>query len=372
MYENIITAIERTQYAIEANPEKRWILAYSGGKDSTATLKVFIAALKKAKAPPTSVSLIYRDTGVENPVIDEYVKRTLRKMEIEFSTKKIGISVQLLKAPVKDRFFVKVAGRGYPTPTNSFRWCTKGLRINPVSNFIQEGDHDNTIVLLGSRRNESEQRRRSISKFGDDHWQTQKEGKSKVPLFLPILDFTISDVWDTLFMIDNVHSISAKEIESIYRDASGECPVLRSPTAPPCASGRFGCWTCTVVRKDKSALKLIEAGHSNLAPFLEFRNWLAAIRNDHQLRWPVRRNGTELPGPFSTSTRQTILHRLLELEILTSTKVLFEGEIDAIFDLWAQDREIEIDLGITPAVEEATRHLLNGTIVNKSISPVVI
>ncbi|MDP0930046.1 phosphoadenosine phosphosulfate reductase family protein [Paracoccus onubensis] len=359
MAENILAAIARTKIAIEANPEKRWILAYSGGKDSTATLKIFIAALRNVEALPVNASLIYCDTGVENPLIDEYVKRTLRKMEMEFAKKKISISVQLLKAPVKDRFFVKVAGRGYPTPTNSFRWCTKGLRINPVSDFIQEGDRENTVVLLGSRRNESEQRRRSISKFGDDHWQTQKEGRSKVSLYLPILDFTISDVWDTLFMIDNVSSISAREIEGIYRDASGECPVLRSPTAPPCASGRFGCWTCTVVRRDKSALKLIEAGHSNLAPFLEFRNWLSVIRNDHQLRWPVRRNGSELPGPFSTCARQIILHRLLALERLTNTKVLDEGEIESIFALWEQDHEIERGLGITPADEDQTRSILD-------------
>lgn len=355
MSENIISAIERTKIAIANNPGKRWLLAFSGGKDSSATLKIFVSALKKVEIPPDHVTLIYCDTGVENPLIDEYVKRTLSNMRTEFATMRIRISVRVLQAPVQDRFFVKVAGRGYPTPTNSFRWCTKGLRINPVSSFIQAGDHENTVVILGSRKDESEQRRRSISRYGDNHWQNQAEGKHNLSLYLPILDFTLSDVWDTIFFINSVSSIVPKEIESIYRDASGECPILRTPTAPPCASGRFGCWTCTVVRKDKSALKLIEAGHSKLEPFLEFRNWLSVIRNDHKLRWPIRRNGTELPGPFTTSARQTIFHRLLALEQKTKAVVLGQGEIEAIFELWRQDHELERGLGLVPAAEDETR-----------------
>lgn len=358
MSERILAAIEHTAEAIRANPGKRWVLAYSGGKDSTATLKIFFAALKKLETDNPDVTLIYCDTGVENPLIDEFVKRTLSNMKAEFLDRDIKIDLEILKAPVKDRFFVKVAGRGYPTPTNSFRWCTKGLRINPVSRFVQTGDTASTIVVLGSRRSESEQRKRSISKYGGDNWQTQKEGKSKVTLFLPILDFDVADVWDTVFLIDNIKSISAAEIERIYKDASGECPVLRSPTAPPCASGRFGCWTCTVVRKDKSAAKLIDAGHVQLAPFLEFRNWLSIVRSDHELRWPVRRNGKQLPGPFSTSARQTILHRLLELEVDTRSKILDDCELSAIFDLWDMDRSIEDGLGLVSADESHTRRVI--------------
>jgi 3'-phosphoadenosine 5'-phosphosulfate sulfotransferase (PAPS reductase)/FAD synthetase len=28
-------------------------------------------------------------------------------------------------------------GRGYPSPSTQFRWCTDRLKIHPVSNFIK-------------------------------------------------------------------------------------------------------------------------------------------------------------------------------------------------------------------------------------------
>ncbi|MBO9397196.1 phosphoadenosine phosphosulfate reductase family protein [Shimia sp. R9_2] len=346
MNEEILPAIQRTKRAIEENPDKNWVIAYSGGKDSTATLKVFLAALKKADRKPSGISLIYCDTGVENPVIDSYVKRTLKNIRREAEDAKVPLSVDILSAPVQDRFFAKVVGRGYPTPTNSFRWCTKALRINPVTKYMRSFGSDDTIVVLGSRRDESQQRKRSIQKNGDDYWQ--KQGGSSATIYLPILDFSISDVWDAVFCLGMPTSIDAREIEDIYRDASGECPVLKSPNSPPCGSGRFGCWTCTVVRKDHSATKMVDAGHSELQPFLEFRNWLAEVRNDEKRRWPVRRNGVERPGPFSIAAREEILLGLFHLERTTGTEILAEGELEHIFMLWERDYDIEHELGLRP------------------------
>ena len=38
---------------------------------------------------------------------------------------------------------------------------------------------------------------------------------------------------------------------------SRECTTTRDPKSPPCGQSRFTYWTCTVVRKDKSGLNLI-------------------------------------------------------------------------------------------------------------------
>ena len=53
---------------------------------------------------------------------------------------------------------------------------------------------------------------------------------------------------------------------------------------PPCASARFGCWVCTVVRRDKSAENLLKAGFENLRHYYDFRSWLLQIRNDPERR----------------------------------------------------------------------------------------
>lgn len=62
---------------------------------------------------------------------------------------------------------------------------------------------------------------------------------------------------------------------------------------PSCdaSSSRFGCWTCTVVVKDRSLEGFVDAGFAEFGPLLEFRNWLAEIRDQDGRRSNRRRNG---------------------------------------------------------------------------------
>jgi DNA sulfur modification protein DndC len=332
--DRILCAIEATTEALRSRPDAHWILAFSGGKDSTAALKIILAARRKSRISSLKLTLIYCDTGVENPILDAYVKSILGKLKEEFCNNGSLVSIKILKAPLQDRFFVRIVGRGYPPPTNSFRWCTPGLRIKPVSEFIGNHDPDNTVVVLGLRRAESQQRDRALSKSPEGLWQKQREGRRDYDLFLPILDLRLEEVWDAIFWLDTPQSIHSETLMKIYSEASGECPIIKAPTSAPCASGRFGCWTCTVVRKDKSAKMLIEAGYDQLRPFLEFRDWLAEIRNDPKMRWPRKRNGKPGPGPFTLEARKTILRKIDMLEEVTRTEILDASERGLIAGLW--------------------------------------
>jgi DNA sulfur modification protein DndC len=336
-------AVSRTRLALESNRDAHWILGFSGGKDSTALLKIFCVAANKVKNLQKKIDVIYCDTGVENPALDLYVKRLFSKLKKEFLDSRSPFQTHILRAPVKDRFFVKIIGRGYPPPTNSFRWCTKSLRIRPVAEFIANAAADNAVVSLGLRRSESQQRDRSRIKAGGEYWQVQREGTNHYRLFLPILDMTVAEVWDTAYLFPLPRSIDVNALAKLYQGASGECPLIKSPLAPPCATGRFGCWTCTVVRKDRSAISLIESGYSELIPFLEFRDWLATIRNETKRRWPQRRRGTPGLGPFTMNTRREILARVRKLERKVSKKILSSAELREIQRLWRLDRQHPIE-----------------------------
>jgi DNA sulfur modification protein DndC len=249
----------------------------------------------------------------------------------------LPVRMRLLKAPIHDRFFVKIIGRGYPPPTNSFRWCTNGLRIRPVAAHILSHKPEDTVLALGIRRGESNQRDRVIAKGSGSYWQKQQEGNKAYDLFAPIINLDTASVWDAIFGLSRPRAIKSQNLEDLYRDASGECPIIKSPQAPPCASGRFGCWTCTVVRKDKSAQKLIDSGHDELRPFINFRNWLSEIRNDPNRRWSARRSGAEGLGPFTLAARQEILGRLDRLEDETGVTLLDSEERGVIAALWTLD-----------------------------------
>lgn len=336
MNDPVLDSIDITREALEQHHSRRWVVGFSGGKDSTATLKILLSAYKIAKNKPDCFEIIYCDTGVENPILDRYVKNLARNLISEAHQDNLPISFQILSAPIHERFFVKIIGRGYPPPTNNFRWCTKALRIDPV-NFYITNNCVGAILALGLRRNESTQRNRSLSSREGSYWQTQKESKNSVDIFMPLLNFDVDNVWDAVFGLSKPKCIKANELEFLYRDASGECPIIKSPQAAPCGSGRFGCWTCTVVRKDKSALKLIESGYRDLMPYLEFRNWLAELRNDHSMRWPKRRNGSDGLGPFTLEARALILKKIDELEDTTRQSILSSEERGVIAPLWRLD-----------------------------------
>lgn len=323
----------RDEYLKDNTP---WFIGYSGGKDSSALLTLVINALYGLNKYSREVTAIYCDTGVENPIITDYVYKTFESLEKECSQLKIPIRFTIVKPEVKDRFFVKVIGKGYPTPTNIFRWCTKSLRINPVKKVIDK--NLKAIILLGVREGESVERDRTISKhkLNEDFYLKQNTSTEKI-IFAPIINYSIKDVWSTIKFKTFPKSINHDIIGKLYKDAGSECPVYKESKGTPCGKGRFGCWTCTVVRKDKSVEKMIENGYDSLLPLFNFRNWLAEFRDNQDFRCKYRRNGQKGLGPITLEGRKIILGKILALEKEIGYKILDAQELSLINHHWSTD-----------------------------------
>jgi DNA sulfur modification protein DndC len=325
-------------------PNKIYI-GFSGGKDSSAVLKILYSALLHGPKD-TAIEAIYCDTGVENPVVDAYVKSVIRKVNREAKADRIAFKCSIIEPQLDRGFFVRIIGRGYPPPTNTFRWCTTDIRIRPFQNFLK-GAGTSIVIAVGTRRGESEQRDRSLRKatgpinLEEAFYQRQRDGFPGAVLFTPIIDFDVGDVWSALVDIEHPKSISAESLASLYRDGSGECPTVRDFKDKPCSRARFGCWTCTVVRKDRSSEKMIEQGHHTLEPFLAFRNWMVGMRNLPEYRCKKRRNGTVAPGPINLRGRREILEKIDILELQTGKKILSEAQRERIFQLWLADLDSE-------------------------------
>jgi DNA sulfur modification protein DndC len=82
---------------------------------------------------------------------------------------------------------------------------------------------------------------------------------------------------------------------------------------------------------------MVNAGHPNLAPLLEFRNWLSAIRDDARFRCKKRRNGEVGPGPFTMHARKEILLRLRKTEEQSPWKLLSRAEDGCIKRHWERE-----------------------------------
>jgi DNA sulfur modification protein DndC len=137
---------------------------------------------------------------------------------------------------------------------------------------------------------------------------------------------------------------SNEKLAELYKQANGECPLIIDKSSPSCGGSRFGCWTCTVIKSDKSMQGFVEGGDEWMKPLLEFRNWLAVARNSSRYRSSKRRDGKKGLGPFTLRARRMIFERLIRVEeTLRKTKegagirLIAAAEKRLIEELWWQD-----------------------------------
>jgi DNA sulfur modification protein DndC len=317
-----------------------WIVGYSGGKDSTAVVKLLFQSLLRICGYRKPVTIIYCDTGVEIPLASSLARNALKGLEREAKAFDLPICTRILSPPIHERFFVKVIGRGYPPPTDKFRWCTDRLRIDPVSRFLELEEMESATVILGVRESESSTRRLTLiqNRTEDQFWRTQRGIRNR-RLFMPILDYSIEDVWRVNLLIDRPRSLMARKVATLYADASAECPTVRDVKDAPCGKARFGCWTCTVAKHGVTLRNLISHGEHRLEPLLRFRLWLEKGRNDPHNRWPVRRNGAPGPGPMTLGWRRVALRKLLRTQEQSGLNLIAAEEVSEIHREWAADDE---------------------------------
>lgn len=338
----VLEASEHIENTIRSNPHTPWLIAFSGGKDSSALLSlVYNKFLSLQSEGIPALEVLYCDTKTENPIVDAFVKRFLQNFRAEATEAGVPVTVSIV-SPTPDRtYLARVIGRGYPPPTNSFRWCTTELRIRPVENHLSQ--RPDTLVALGVRDNESAQRDRVLAAHHDPFWMTAQNAKSKRNYYTPIRALSTEEVWDTIFFTELPISLERKTLWDLYADAGGDCPIIRSADSSPCASGRFGCWTCTVVRRDRSGENLEKKGYPKMRSFLDFRQLLLDVRNNPSMRWPRRRNGSIGHGPLTLAARGQLLGEIRRIEQSEAITLLSPEEIIYIADQWESDISLEND-----------------------------
>ena len=143
-----------------------WVIGYSGGKDSTATLQLVWLALSKLEKEDLRkpVHIINTDTLVESPIIEKWVEKSLKIMDETAKNLGLPFVTHRLTPAMDQTFWVNFLGRGYPFPRKKFRWCTDRLKIQPVNHFIKTAiaEHGEIIMVLGTRKAESARRVRSL------------------------------------------------------------------------------------------------------------------------------------------------------------------------------------------------------------------
>lgn len=347
----------KDQYTID-DGNRPWIIGFSGGKDSTALLQLVWCALKELDSEQLvrDVFVICNDTLVENPIVVNYVDKVLTKIQQSATEQGLPIKVQKTIPRLEDSFWVNVVGRGYPVPNNAFRWCTDKMKIKPTARFITEqvAENGEAIILIGTRSAESQQRAKSIKKH-----EIRGKRLTKHPhhvntfVYSPIKELMLEEVWFIINTVSSPWGADNNELFQIYADASAddyECPTMvADKNHTSCGQSRFGCWTCTVVKEDKSMSALISNGNEWMKPLLILRENMVNQRNISENRLPYRRNGQKAVtddghnlGTYAPQYKAKLLEEILQAqkelqETNEEINLINNQEMVAIQVIWNRD-----------------------------------
>lgn len=357
-----------------------WVIGYSGGKDSTATLQLVWMALSELPQAELKkpVHIINTDTLVESPVISKWVEKSLKIMDETSARDGLPFITHKLTPKMDNTFWVNFIGRGYPFPRKKIRWCTDRMKIQPVNNFVKEkiAEHGEIILVLGTRKAESARRAKTMAYYEK---KRVRELLSPNPtltnelVFSPLEDWNDNDVWVFLMQYKNPWGYSNHDLLTLYKGATAdnECPMMVEKNLPSCGKSRFGCWVCTMVEKDKSmeAMIINDEEKAWMTPLLEFRNEFGDEEHDRERR-SFRKMGGFLQGsygqlhhgPYKKEIREQWLRKLLKIQMdinangpeeFSTLELITMEELRNIRRIWVLDKH-EFDDALPRIYEEVT------------------
>lgn len=368
---NIVHEIQE-QYLEDSSP---WVIAFSGGKDSTAVLQLIFVAIAElpVERRRKEIHVLSNDTLVENPKVVDFLDRQLAKI-LDYGKSELFahnprlFSVKKTTPKLDDTFWLNIIGKGYPSPNRWFRWCTERMKINPTNEYILQtvNKHGQAIIILGTRKDESTNRANSMKQYEVSGVRLRKHSLPNAYVFAPIANISNEEVWQYLMNYPNPWKSNNQELVDLYYQAYDnlqECPLVIDTTTPSCGNSRFGCWVCTVVDKDRSMQGMIVNGEDWMQPLLEIRNWLQEIRNDPKKREKQRRNKQDGIGPFTIETRKEILERVLRAEVLVVNTLGEKYEFISLPELAAIQTQWNYDGHFGYSVREVYENVKGGKIM---------
>jgi DNA sulfur modification protein DndC len=259
---------------------KHWVIAFSGGKDSTATVAVVLHLIKtKQIAPPTSLTILYADTRQELPPLHNSAMKVLDY------ARSVGCKTQIVLPEMDKRFWVYILGRGVPSPNNgTFRWCTRQIKVDPMMAALEDlraglEVDDRLLMLTGVRLGESAVRDQRIStscsKDGGECGQGwfQNSTAPQTDTLAPILHWRVCHVWDWLMQADIEHGMPTFMVAEAYgmMQSDGEENL----------SARTGCIGCPLVSNEDTALGRLtkQSEYAYLLPLHRVKQVHLALRS---------------------------------------------------------------------------------------------
>lgn len=340
-------AVELTLASLQAyGPQHdHWCIAWSGGKDSSCLLTLVVHLISAGRlVPPRTLTVLYADTRME--LLPLWIAAaTIREQLARFPM----IRTEVVIAPIDDRLLVYMLGRGVPPPSNTFRWCTGQIKVEPMEAALARtlDDMEGQILLLtGVREGESAMRDKRIhmacgkdgAECGQGWYQevlpNAKGVRGRIAVLAPILHWRVCNVWDWLRIYAPMPAYGGWATAAIADAYGGDEAAEKN--------ARTGCTGCSLASEDQ-ALKLTVATPfwSYLRPLFGLKLLYRELKKpQHRVRkegWERRKDGSiaanpQRMGPLTMDARRMGLARVLgiQAEVNTSADMLGRPRIDIL------------------------------------------
>lgn len=322
-------SIELTIQSLQAYgaDHDHWGIAWSGGKDSSATLTLVIWLIDTGRIkPPKTLTVFYADTRQELLPLANAASQIMDELEER------GIHVEVVTAPMDKRFMVYILGRGVPPPNNNtLRWCTRQIKIDPMTQALEQrlADLDgNVLMITGVRQGESAIRDKRIemscgkdgAECGQGWYQKilpeAKGLKGRLATLAPLLHWRVCHVWEWLKhwapLVEFGDWSTATIADAYGGDEAEEI------------NARTGCTGCPLASEDKALdTILLNPAWAYLAPLKRIKPlWRELREPQHRLRkagierlkdGSIAANPQRM-GPILLESRLMALERLLSIQ----------------------------------------------------------
>ena len=300
---------------------KHWAAAWSWGKDSTTVVTLVTQLITNGQIPkPETFTIFAADTRMELPPLWLSAQILTKQLEER------GVKVRIVTAPIDDRFLVYILGRGVPPPSNTFRWCTGQIKVEPMEAALSEFQKEKSekvLMLTGVRLGESSIRDQRINvscskdgaECGQGWYQTGLQNDLCATL-APILHWRVCNVWDWLKVFAPMPKYGGWDT-SILADAYGGDEAEE-------INARTGCIGCPLASKDKSLDNVINIPEwSYLQPLKRLKPIYREMKKpQYRLRkagGQRKKDGTlaknqQRMGPLTLSARLDFLNQIIDIQ----------------------------------------------------------
>lgn len=316
---------------------RHWAIAYSGGKDSTATAAFVAWAIRTGQIMrPESLTVLYADTRMELPPLQTGAMALLHRLAGD------GFDTRVVLPDMDSRFYVYMLGYGVPPSSNRFRWCTPKIKVEPMHaalSELREETGEKLLMLTGVRMGESAARdeRIALSCSRDSGecgqgWFQVATPESIADTLAPLLHWRLCHVYDWLYFEQDRHGYNVDAIATIYGDDDV----------------RTGCVGCPLASRDTALERLLanHAEYSHLSPLLELKPLYRELKRP---QWRKRKVEAELRqdgkwsrnvqrmGPLTMDGRAYGLQTVLDIQQRARVDLINQEEENRIREMWALD-----------------------------------